>query len=53
MKGVSHMKAIAKKAVRGFGILLLFATTTLGIVALRFAVFAPEVLNRIFTVIGG
>lgn len=42
------MKEFIKKMVKGTGILLVMTAVILGIITLRFAVYAPEILSGIF-----
>ncbi len=46
-------KRMIKKLMHGAGILLAMVGVVLGAAALRIALFAPELLNEIFHVIGG
>lgn len=47
------IERLIQKAARGFGILLAMIAVTLGVAALRGAIYAPELLNNIFRTIGG
>lgn len=47
------IERLIKKMVRGIGILLVLAILAVGVVALRFAIYAPELLDNILCVIGG
>lgn len=46
-------KRLIKKLMRSIGILLAMAGVSLGVTALRIALFAPELMSEIFHVIGG
>ena len=47
------IEKLIKKTMRGIGILLVMAAVVLGVTALRFAIYAPELLNDILRTIGG
>lgn len=47
------MRKNAKNMLRGLGVFLSLSAVALGAVTLRFAVFAPELLNSAFRAIGG
>lgn len=47
------IERLIKKTVRGIGILLAMTAVILGVMALRFAIYAPELLNDILRTIGG
>lgn len=47
------IERLIKKTVRGIGILLAMTAVILGVMALRVAIYAPELLNDILRTIGG
>ena len=47
------IERLIKKTVRGIGILLAMTAVILGAITLRFAIYAPELLNDVFRTIGG
>lgn len=47
------IERLIKKTVRGIGILLAMTAVILGVMALRFAIYAPELLNDVLCTIGG
>lgn len=47
------IERLIKKTVRGIGILLAMTAVILGVMALRFAIYAPELLNDVLRTIGG
>lgn len=47
------IERLIKKAARGVGILLAMTAVMLGVVTLRFAIYAPDLLSDIFRTIGG
>ncbi|MGN0371957.1 MAG: hypothetical protein ACI4F3_04010 [Enterocloster sp.] len=44
---------IFKKVISGIGFVLIVTTVVIGVETLRFALYAPHLLNNIFHVIGG
>lgn len=47
------IERLIKKAARGVGILLAMTAVMLGVVILRFEIYAPDLLSDIFRTIGG
>lgn len=47
------IEKLIKKTMRGIGILLAMTAVVLGVTTLRFAIYAPELLNDILRTIGG
>lgn len=47
------IERVIKKAMHGIGVLLAVAAVVLGIITLRFAIYAPELLGDILCAIGG
>ena len=47
------IERIIKKMVRGIGILLVLTVIAAGVVALRFAIYAPGLLDNVLRGIGG
>lgn len=47
------IKKLIQKTMYGIGVLLAMTAVVLGVITLRFAIYAPELLNNILRVIGG
>ncbi len=47
------IERLIKKTVRGIGVLLAMTAVILGAITLRFTIYAPELLNDVFRMIGG
>ena len=47
------IKGLFRKALHGMGFLLTMTAAILGAMTLRFAIYAPELLNDVFRTIGG
>ena len=47
------IEKLIQKTMHGIGVLLVITAVVLGVITLRFAIYAPELLNDILRVIGG